>query len=95
MMAEMTGWESRQIDYGLSFYQAPIDSDVYLHLPVGFHADGEDKNETYFLKLKNNLYRTRQASENWFHMLKTGLGDEGLNFFMSFSEKQLYCDLLC
>ena len=77
MIAEMAGWESRLIDFSLDFYQAPIDSDVYIHLPAGFHADGEDKNETYFLKLKKNLYGTRQAAENWFDMLKTGLEDEG------------------
>ena len=33
MMAEISGWESRQIDYVLAFSQAPIDSDVYLHWP--------------------------------------------------------------
>ena len=55
MMANMDGRESRQIDYGLVFYQEPIDIDVYLHLLAGFHMDGEDRNETYFLRLKNNL----------------------------------------
>ena len=64
MMAEMAGWESIHIDYVLAFSQATIDSDVYLHLPAGFHVDGEDKNETYFLKLKKNLYETRQAAAN-------------------------------
>ena len=33
MMAEIFGWELRQIQYVLAFSQAPIDSDVYLHLP--------------------------------------------------------------
>ena len=33
MMAGIAGWESRQIDYVASFSQAPVDSDVYLHLP--------------------------------------------------------------
>ena len=33
MKAEIAGWELIQIDYVLYFYQAPIDSDVYLHLP--------------------------------------------------------------
>ena len=42
MMAEMPGWESRKFYYVLVFSQAPIDSDVYLHLPAGFHVDGED-----------------------------------------------------
>ena len=41
LMDEMAGWESRQIDYVLSFSQPPIDSDVYLHLPAGFHVDDE------------------------------------------------------
>ena len=76
MMAEISGREPRQIDHVLAFSQSPIDSDVYLHLPLVFHADGEDKNETYFLKLKKNLYGTHQSAENWFDMLKTGLEDK-------------------
>ena len=54
MMDEMAGWESRQIDYFLDFSQSPIDSDFYLHLPAGFHVDGEDENEIYFIKLNKN-----------------------------------------
>ena len=64
----MAGWESIQIDYVIDFSQAPIYSDVYLHLPAGFHVDGEDENETYFLKLKTDIYGMRQAEENWFDM---------------------------
>ena len=33
IMAEISGWESRQIDYVLAFSQAPIYSDVYINLP--------------------------------------------------------------
>ena len=40
MMAKMTGWESRKIDYIRAFYQAPIGSDVYLCLSEGFHVNG-------------------------------------------------------
>ena len=36
MMGEMAGWESRNIIYVLVLYQAPIYSDVYLHLPASF-----------------------------------------------------------
>ena len=36
MMDEISGWESRQIDYVLAFSQARIDSDVYLHLPASW-----------------------------------------------------------
>ena len=77
MMDDMAGWESIKIDYVLAFYQAPIDSDVYLHLPAGFLVDGEDRNETYFLKLMKNIYGTCQEAENWFDMLKSGTEDEG------------------
>ena len=48
MMAEMAGWEPRQIDYVLALYKPPICSDLYLHLPEVFHVDREDKNEIYF-----------------------------------------------
>ena len=48
IMDEIYVWESRQIDYVLSFSQAPIDCDVYLRLPEVFHVYGKDKNETYF-----------------------------------------------
>ena len=34
MMAEVSGWESRHINDFLALYQAPIDSDAYLNLPV-------------------------------------------------------------
>ena len=78
MMSEMAGWVSRKIDYFLSLSQVPIDSYTYLHLPEGFHVDGKDKNEKYFLISKENLYGKHQAAENWFYMLKTGLEDEGL-----------------
>ena len=60
-----------------SFSQAPIDSDVYLHLPSGFHVYGGEENETYSLKLKKNIFGTRQAAANWFDTLKTVLGDKG------------------
>ena len=44
MMADMAGWESRQIDYVIAFSQVTIDSDVYLHLT-----------ENWFDMLKNGL----------------------------------------
>ena len=49
MMAIMDVWESRQINYVLDLSQAPIDGDVCLHLPAGFHVHGKDLNETYFI----------------------------------------------
>ena len=66
-------------DYSvLALPEALTGSDVYLRLPAGFHVDDDDKNRTYLLNLKKNLYGTSQAAENWFDMLKNGLEDEGL-----------------
>ena len=78
MVAEMAGWEWRQINFVLSFAQAPIGSDFILVLPAGFHVDGENGNGKYFHTLKKNLYETPQATANWFDMLKTGIEDKGL-----------------
>ena len=64
MMAEVAGWEPIQIYYVIDLSQVPIDSDFYPCLPAGFHADSEDKNEIYFIQLKNNIYGTRQTAEN-------------------------------
>ena len=75
MMAEMAGWESRHIDYVLAFSQAPIDTDVYLHLPAGFHVDGKDENET----LEKILYKNCQAEANCFDMLRLDLKIEVSN----------------
>ena len=33
IMDEISGWESRQMDYVIALSQAPIAGDVYLHLP--------------------------------------------------------------
>ena len=98
MISDMAGWESRQIEYVLALSQAPIGSGVYLHLPEVFHVDGEDKNKIYFLKLKKNLNGNCQAAANWFDMLNTGLGYEGVKQKKLdpclFVKKQLYFDLL-
>ena len=97
MMAEMAGWESINIDHVLSFSKEPINKDVSPYLPAGFHVDYEDKNETYFWKLKKNLYGTSQAATNWFDMLKNWLEDEGFKQNIVdpciFVKKQLYFDL--
>ena len=71
----MHNWVTRQIDYVLAFSQAPIDSNVFCKLPTGFQ--GQDKNKRYCLRLKKNLYGTKQAAANWFEMLRDNLIDLG------------------
>ena len=68
--------DGNEKNYVLYLSQAPIDSNFYLNLPAGFHVDGEDENETYFLKLKKNPFGICQEAKNWFVMFKTGLEDE-------------------
>ena len=77
LLAEMAGWESRQVDYGLAFSQAPIDATVYCHLPAGFHIEGGNTNGEYVIILEKNLYGTKQAAANWFEMLRNNLMRQG------------------
>ena len=34
------GMKSRSIDFTLAFTQAPIDTEMYIDLPIGFEEDG-------------------------------------------------------
>ena len=77
LFTEMAGWSSRKIDYVLAFSQAPIDTTVYCHLPVGFHIEGRNKEDNYVIVLEKNLYGTKQAAANWFEILRDNLTKEG------------------
>ena len=61
MMTEMAGIEPRKVDYVLSFSQATIDSDVYLHLPTVFHVVG-GKKCNIFSKIKEESIRNTSRS---------------------------------
>ena len=52
------GWKSRKVDYVQAFPQATLDKDehVYMHIPAGYHVEGEKDHSKYVLKLKKNLY---------------------------------------
>ena len=75
--------ETRSIDFVLAFPQAELDIDVYMELPYGFQ--GPDSSKRYVLKLNKNLYGLKQATYNWFEMLKKGLYARGY-------ENQSYAD---
>ena len=54
------GWHTQQIDYVLAFPQAPVEKELYLHIPKGFDlTEGDPKD--YVLKLKRNIYGQKQA----------------------------------
>ena len=65
----------RSIDFLLAFPQADLDVDVLMELLLGMVVDG-NRGE-WVLKLNRSLYGLKQASANWFDILKTGLERRG------------------
>ena len=61
----------RSIDFLLSFFQAGIDLDVFIKIPLGMEVDGN--RGKWFLKLNKSMYRLKQSSANWFDPLLNGL----------------------
>jgi hypothetical protein len=59
----MKGWETRQIDFVLAFPQADVECDIYMEVPVGF--DLKQKKREFCLKLRKNIYGTKQAGRVW------------------------------
>jgi hypothetical protein len=67
----LRGWETRQIDFVLAFPQADVECDIYMEVPPGFDLKGQKKK--YCLKLKKNIYGTKQAGRVWNKHLNKGL----------------------
>ena len=79
VLSEIVGLESRAIDFVLAFPQAELDVPVYMELPIGMEVPGSQQNrKLYLLRLKRSLYGLKQASANWYDMLKKGLQRRGL-----------------
>jgi len=70
------GWHTVQLDYVLAFTQAPVDRDLYMHIPKGFQIDGAKKGE-YVLQVKRNVYGQKQAGRVWNKYLVKGLKELG------------------
>ena len=75
VLSKIYDLDTRSIDFVLAFPQADLDVDVYMELPYGFR--GPDSSKRYVLKLNKNLYGLKQASYNWFELLKSGLEARG------------------
>ena len=67
-------FDTKSIDFVLTFLQATLKRDVFMELPCGFEYGAKGK---YVLKLKKNLYGLADASCNWFNKLTEGLELEG------------------
>jgi len=78
VLSEIVGLESRAIDFVLAFPQAELDVPVYMELPIGMEVPGSEQNrKVHLLRLKRSLYGLKQASANWYDMLKKGLQRRG------------------
>ena len=80
--------ESSQVDYLAAFCQAPIDTEVYIDLPRGWHKLNEmglpiKFKEGHVLKLQRSLYGLVQSPKNFFAHLKTTLLSEEVGFKQS------------
>ena len=65
------GLKSASVDFVLAFPQTELEEEIYMELAVGFEALGADCSQV--LKLKKNLYGLKEASSNWYGMIKGGL----------------------
>ena len=45
------GWHTQQIDYVLTFPQAPVEKEIYMNIPKGFELSGANSKD-YVSKLK-------------------------------------------
>ena len=57
-------WNMRRIDFVMAYCQAPIETDIYLKMPVGLEVKGSSA-DTHVLKLINNVYGGKQAGKVW------------------------------
>ena len=70
------GWHTVQLDYVLAFPQAPVERELYMHVPKGFEIEGALKGE-YVFRLNRNLYGQKQAGRVWNKYLVKGLTELG------------------
>ena len=74
VLAEIVGLESQAIDFALAFPQAELDVPVYMELPMGIEVENSNgEKKQHVLRLRKSLYGLKQASANWYDMLRTGL----------------------
>jgi len=89
ILSLITGMKSRQIDYIQAYTQAPVDCEVYMHIPAQFivhnntlefsSAPTPGNSEVYVLLISKNLYGLRQAGNNWFDKLRDSLLSRGFS----------------
>lgn len=73
ILALILGLKTKEIDFSNAFAQAELASPVYLELPQGFDAEGDNK----ILELQKSLYGQIEAPRLWYEKVKGGLEDQG------------------
>ena len=63
-LALTNNWITRQIDFVLAYPQADVECDLFMEIPRMCNVDGNKKE--HVLKLKKNLYGSKQAGKVWF-----------------------------
>ena len=71
-MALINKWHTRQVDFVLTYPQAPLPYDNYMKLPLGIKTTQGD-GDTHVLKLKKNIYGGRNSGRIWNEYLHKGL----------------------
>jgi len=83
ILSLITGLQSRQIDYIQAYTQAPVDCEIYMHIPAQFIVENgtlkfspdptPGNSDVYVLLISKNLYGLKQAGNNWFDKLRDSL----------------------
>ena len=64
-------WTSWQIDYIITFPQAPIDKPTYTRIPPCLKIPGDPRK--YALSMHRNLYKQKESGRIWFQYLTNKL----------------------
>jgi len=81
------GYYTFHLDYSRAFGNTPLERDVYITMPPGYHHYDEDGDECC-LKLVKGLEGLKQSGANWLDMLDTAMVN--MNFTRSVTEPKLY-----
>jgi len=76
LLSQTNKWHTRQIDFVLAFPQADVACEMYMEVPRGVQVTNGNRNE-YCLKLKKNLYGSKNAGLVFHEHLKRGLEQIG------------------
>ena len=66
IMTALHGWYTKKIDYVLAYPQAPLEREIYMHIPKGFKVVDEGTKD-YVLKLQQYIYGQKQTGILWNH----------------------------